>query len=140
LKEPLVSRQAAIEHLRRSDQRWAAAVQAFNPFSIRLRNLAEAAEDHSRVLTLAELANVEWNPRPGASNLRLAYELEEESGRPGPRPLWSKFDKAVKQLGLALEGDSMKALAEAFSELSTIASQLADASETAAPTERRQAG
>ncbi|HEY3729614.1 MAG TPA: hypothetical protein VGL51_20770 [Solirubrobacteraceae bacterium] len=140
MSEPLVSRQAAIEHLRRSDQRWAAAVQAFNPYAARLRNLAEAAEDHSRVLTLADLANVEWNPRPGASKLRLAYGLEEGSGRPGPRPLWSQFDKAVKQLGLALEGDSMAALARAFGQLSSVAAQLADASETEVPEEQRHAG
>ena len=34
----------------------------------------------------------------------------------------------------------MKALAEAFGQLSAIASQLADAAETAATTERRQTG
>jgi hypothetical protein len=140
LSEPLVSRQAAIEHLRRSDQRWAAAVQAFNPYPVRLRNLAEAAEDHSRVLTLADLANVEWNPRPGASKLRLAYGLEPASGRPGPRPLWSQFDKAVTQLGRALEGDSMSALARAFGDLSTVAAQLAEACEAEVPEAQRQSG
>lgn len=127
MSEPLVSTQAALEQLRKADEQWAAALRGFDAYPRRLRTLAEAAERESRAWTLADLANVKWSPRPGASKLRLAYQLERESGRPGPPPLWARFDRAVKQFGLALEGDSIKALADAFAGLSAIAGQLADA-------------
>ena len=78
-------------------------------------------------MTLSDLANVKWNPRPGARKLRLAYEVEEESGRRGPPALWAKFDRAVKQLGIALEGERIRAIADAFSQLSAITRELADA-------------
>ena len=132
MSEPLVSTQTAIEQLRKADERWTAAVRGLDAYPQRLRTLAEAAEHESRALTLADLANVKWNPRPGARKLRLAYEVEKESGRPGPRALWSEFDHDVKQLGLALEGKSIKAIAEAFAQLSVIAGKLADACELAA--------
>lgn len=127
MSEPLVSTQAAIEQLRRADERWGAAVRGLKPYAERLRELADAAEHESRALLLSDLANVKWNPRPGARNIRLAYEVEEESGRPGPRPLWARFDRAVKQLGVALEGERIRAIADAFSQLSAIARELADA-------------
>lgn len=143
MREPLVSRQAAVEHMRKGDERWAAAVRAFNPYPARLRNLAEVAEDQSRILMLASLADVEWNPRPGARNLRLAQGLEEASGRPGPPALWGPFDKAVKQLGLALEGDNLRAIADAFGGVSAAAVDLVDALEAqddASAAKRRKAG
>ena len=59
--------------------------------------------------------------------MRLAYEVEAASGRPGPRELWAKFDRAVKQLGVALEGESIRVIADAFEQLSAHAGQLADA-------------
>jgi len=125
--EPLVSTQTANEQLRRADERWAAAVRGLRPYAERLRELADAAEHESRALLLSDLANVKWNPRPGARNIRLAYEVEEASGRPGPRELWTRFDRAVKQLGIALEGESIRAIADAFSQLSGITRDLADA-------------
>ena len=138
MSEPLVPTQTAIEQLRRADERWTAAVRGLDAYPTRLRTLAEAAEHESRALTLADLANVKWNPRPGARKLRLAYEVEKESGRRGPRALWAEFDRAVKQLGLALEGESIKAIAEAFAQLATITGKLADACELAGlPPDRR---
>ena len=129
MSEQLVSTQTAIEQLRKADERWGAAVRGLRPYAERLRELADAAEHESRALLLSDLANVKWNPRPGARNIRLAYEVEEESGRPGPRPLWAKFDRAVKELGIALEGERIRAIADAFSQLSAITAQLADAIE-----------
>ena len=70
---------------------------------------------------------MKWNPRPGARNIRLAYEVEEGSGRPGPRELWAKFDRGVKQLGIALEGESIRAIADAFSQLSADTREIANA-------------
>jgi excisionase family DNA binding protein len=125
--EPLVPTQTAIEQLRRADERWAAALRGLDRYPRRLRTLADAAEHESRALTLADLANVKWNPRPGARNLRLAYELEAASGRPGPAALWTRFDRAVRQLGVALEGEEIKPIAEAFSRIATSAGELADA-------------
>ena len=140
MSEPLVSTQTAIEQLRKADERWGAAVRGLDSYPERLRTLAEAAEHESRALTLADLANVKWNPRPGASKLRLAHEVEPESGRPGPKVIWGRFDRAVKQLGLALEGESIKALAEAFTQLSAIAGELADACEQQVAAQRRRTG
>ena len=127
MSEQLVSTQTAIEQLRKADERWAAAVRGLKPYAERLRELADAAEHQSRALLLSDLANVKWNPRPGARNIRLAYEVEEQSGRPGPPALWAKFDRAVKQLGVALEGEKIRAIADAFSQLSAITRELADA-------------
>jgi hypothetical protein len=129
LTEPLVSAQVALEQLRKADERWGAAVRSFDAYPRRLRTLAEAAEGESRALTLADLADIKWNPRPGASKLRLAYELEQQNGRPGPPGVWARFDHAVKQLGKALEGDSIKTLAGVFEQLSAIARELAEACE-----------
>jgi len=136
VSEQLVSKQTAMEQWRRADERWAAAVRGLRPYAERLRELADAAEHESRALLLSDLANVKWNPRPGARNIRLAYEVEGESGRPGPRELWAKFDRAVKQLGIALEGESIRAIADAFSQLSAHTRQIADA--IAPPTAEEQ--
>jgi hypothetical protein len=140
MSEPLASKQDAIEQLRKADERWASALRGLDAYPVRLRTLAEAANNRSRALMLAELANITWNPRPGASNLRLAYELEEASGRPRPSAMWARFDRAVKEIGLALEGDSITAVARAFGELSTIASELADACDGEAVQPHRQTG
>ena len=145
MSEPLISTQTANEQLRRADERWAAAVRGLRPYAERLRELADAAEHESRALLLSDLANVKWNPRPGARNIRLAHEVEEESGRPGPRELWAKFDRGVKQLGIALEGESIRAIADAFSQLSADTREIADAlavpaADEPAPTAKKRAG
>jgi hypothetical protein len=127
VSEPLVSTQSAIEQLRKADQQWSAAVRGLDAYPTRLRTLAQAADRESRALRLADLANVTWHPRPGARNMRLAFEVEPASGRPGPKAVWGRFDRAVKQLGLALEGASIRALADAFEQLSSLAGELADA-------------
>ena len=121
MSEPLISTQTANEQLRRADERWAAAVRGLRPYAERLRELADAAEHESRALLLSDLANVKWNPRPGARNIRLAYEVEGESGRPGPRELWVKFDRAVKQLGIARMLSPSSAIPSCFTARSNFA-------------------
>jgi len=133
MSQPLVSRQTAIDQLRKSDERWGAAVRAFDSYPVRLRALADAASNHSRALILADLANISWEPRPGARNVQLADGLEAASGRPGPKATWRRFDQGVKNIGLALEGDSIVGLAAAFSKLSEVAVELADACEAEQP-------
>ena len=125
----LLPPQQAIDQMREADVRWKAALGGLANYPARLRTLAEAAEEQSRALMLAHLANVEWKPRPGASNLRFPYEVQPSSGRPGPPKTWREFDDAVKQLGLALEGESMKDIAQAFERIAALAGQLADSVE-----------
>jgi len=130
--EALVPAHDALEQLRKADQRWNAAIHAFDSYPVRLRTLAEAATLRSRALTLADLANITGRPRPGARDLRaLAYELSESSGRPGPTASWKRFDKIVKELGAALEDGSFTEMARVFGELAAVAHELADACDRA---------
>src|SRR5205807_2122832 len=130
----------AIDQVREADAHWKAALGGLASYPARLRTLADAAEEQSRALMLANLANVHWKSRPGASKLSFPYEVQRGSGRPGPAATWRQFDDAVKQLGLALEGDSMKQLAEAFERLALAASELSDALADEELPGRRQAG
>jgi len=52
-----------------------------------------------------------------------------DSGRRGPTNLWASFDTAWQDLGKALEGISLPAVARAFGELATISRQLSAAVE-----------
>ena len=127
--------------MRQADGRWAAALRGLDSYPQRLRALADAAEEQSRALTLADLANVKWKPRPGARKLRFPYEVQPAGNRPGPPATWGRFDRAVKQLGLALEGDSIKPIAEAFAQISRLAGELAESFEEDRPVEpQRQTG
>jgi hypothetical protein len=141
MSEPMVSTQSAIEQLRRADQRWEAAIRAFDDYATRLRALADAADLRSRALTLAHLANITGKPRPGAGNLRtLAYELSAAGARPGPAALWRRFDQAVREVGETLESGDVQQTAQKFNTLSTIARELADACQAEAeqPPRRRK--
>lgn len=128
MSEPMVSAQSAIEQLKRADQRWDAAIHAFDDYATRLRTLADAADLRSRALTLAHLANITGKPRPGAGSLRtLAFELSAPSHRPGPPALWRRFDQTVGEIGQMLEHGDLQQTAQAFAALSTLAHELADA-------------
>ena len=81
-----------------------------------------------KALLFADLCNVKWKPQPGARGLRLAAELDP-GNRIGPEKLWAKFDKALDQLGVALEGDGFAQLAAVFGSLSAAAIEIADALE-----------
>ena len=142
MSRALVPSNVAIDQMREADVRWASALRGLDSYPDRLRTFADAAEEQSRALTLADLANVRWKPRPGARKLRFPCEVDPTGERPGPLTLWSKFDRAVKQLGVALEGDSIKPIAEAFARLSALAGELADClGDEQVPSEsQRQAG
>ena len=45
--------------------------------------------------------------------------------RRGPQEQWERFDRAVAELGEALEGVALSAIARAFGELSDVARELA---------------
>ncbi len=129
MTKPLISPQTAREQLRQADERWRAAMRAHEHRVKRLRELADAAEQESRALRLAELANVPWHPIEGASRLQPPAELAKGPHRDGPPALWRQFDHAITQLGTALEGTSIRTLAETFEHLSTVVTQLADATD-----------
>ena len=130
--EPLVSPHVAFEQIKKADQRWEAALRGFDDYPTRLRTLADAARSRSRALLLGDLANITQHPRPGvAGALRaLAPELAPGIDRPGPKPLWQRFDQAVKQIGAALEKGDIVAIAQAFGELAVHAGELADVCQT----------
>jgi len=79
--------------MREADVRWASALRGLDSYPDRLRTFADAAEEQSRALTLADLANVRWKPRPGARKLRFPFEVDPTGERPGPPTLWGKFDR-----------------------------------------------
>jgi hypothetical protein len=58
--------------------------------------------------------------------MNLTYELRRGGTRPGPVELWQRFDAAVSELGAALEGVALSAIARAFINLAEIAHALAD--------------
>ncbi len=142
MSRALVPSNVAIDQMREADARWASALRGLASYPDRLRTFADAAEEQSRALTLADLANVRWKPRPGARKLRFPFEVGPTGERPGPPTLWGKFDGAVKQLGVALEGDSIKPIAEAFAQLSALAAELANSlqAEGLASERQRQGG
>jgi hypothetical protein len=133
VSRPLVPAQRAREELRRADQRWRAAIRALECYSDRLRELAAAAEEESRALMLADLANAPWRPVERASKLKAPYELTNDHQRPGPLSVWARFDDATAQLGLALEGDSITTVAQAFADLSKVLLELADTNDADPP-------
>jgi hypothetical protein len=145
MSEPLVPAKTAIEQVRRADERWSCALRGLDPYPERLRALADAAELESRALTLADLANLPWTPRPGASNLKAPLEISPESPRLGPPASWKRFDQALKQLGAALEGESIKPIANAFAQISEALGEIAqshtdDAAANTPGTDARQTG
>ena len=71
---------------------------------------------------------MKWKPQPGARGLRLAAELDP-GNRIGPEDLWARFDEALDQLGIALEGHGFAQLAAVFGSLSAAAREIGDALE-----------
>ena len=125
--EPVVSRQTVRDAAKPAEMLWEASVRAFDPYPDRLRTLAEAAGGQARVIQLAELADMPWRPREGAREISLADGLEEAGGRQGPPELWDEFDRRLRALGVAMEGDNIRAVWTAFEGLRDITIEIADA-------------
>jgi hypothetical protein len=122
----------AIEQVQLADQRWSDALEASVEappdlgFAQRVRGIANAAEQEAAALRHADLLGLAHRPHPGARNMQLSHELRPgASSRRGPQELWEQFDAAVAELGEALEGVALSAIARAFAELSEIARELA---------------
>jgi hypothetical protein len=139
----------ALEQVQLADQRWGDALEASVEappdygFAQRVRAIANAAEQEAAALRHADMLGLAHRPHPGARNMQLSHELRPGArSRPGPPDTWERFDATVAELGEALEGVALSAIARAFGELSDVARELAAdierlASRTAA---RRRAG
>jgi hypothetical protein len=118
-----------------ADHRWRAAIDesAFAPpddgFADRLRAISAAAEAEGAILhEAAAEPRLAWNPssKAGASK-RLSYELRPGGNRPGPGPLWERFDAVVAALAVAQAGTDFVEIAEGFHALAQVTAELADA-------------
>jgi hypothetical protein len=122
----------AFEQLRLADGRWESALRASasappDPgFAGRIRAIAAAAEQEAAAFRTADGARLAWPPLPAAREMNLSYELRRGGTRLGPVELWERFDGAVGELGAALEGVALSAIARAFIHLADSAHTLAD--------------
>jgi hypothetical protein len=129
--------------VRQASNGWAEAMRAHKlappdaGFARRLKALAEAAETEQVAWEHAHAAGLLWRPVAGAENAEPPYELRPGTGRRGPAALWAGFDEAVTQLNRAIAGSSAAAVADAFGEIGSAASALADA---VAAQDEQQAG
>jgi hypothetical protein len=122
----------ALEQVQVADERWAEALEASvdappdDGFARRIRAIANAAEQEAAALRHADLVGLAHRPHPGARNMQLSHELRPGApSRRGPAELWERFDEAVAELGEALEGVALSAIARSFGELSDVARELA---------------
>ena len=126
-------REQIMRAVRQAGNEWGQAMRAHvvappdARFAQRLRSLAEAAGREQAAWEEAHAAGLMWRPIPGAERAEPPYELRPGTGRRGPAPLWGRFDAAVTALNLAIAGSDAAAVAEAFSEVSQAALELADA-------------
>lgn len=122
----------AVEQVRLADARWGEALEASVEappdlgFAQRVRAIAKAAEQEAAALRHADQMGLAFRPHPGARNMQLSHELRPGGrSRRGPQELWDRFDAAVAELGEALEGVALSAVARAFGDLSGVAFGLA---------------
>lgn len=122
---------AAIEQVQLADQLWSEALEESEDappdlaFAERVRRIANAAEQEAAALRFADHFGLAYRPHPGARNMQLSHELRPGGrSRRGPSELWERFDHAVADLGEALEGVALSAIARAFAELSEVAREL----------------
>lgn len=122
----------ALEQVQLADERWGEALEASaeappdEGFSRRVRAIANAAEQEAAALRHADQLGLAHRPHPGARNMQLSHELRPGArSRRGPAELWERFDATVSDLGEALEGVALSAIARAFGELSDVARELA---------------
>jgi hypothetical protein len=92
-------------------------------FSARLATLGAAAKQRAEACEAAYADGFEWPAARGGA--KPPYELQPGSGRRGPERLWARFDEAVAELDRVSEGRSMRAVAQAYTELAHVASELA---------------
>jgi len=140
----------ALEQVQLADERWGEALEASveappdHGFAQRVRAIANAAEQEAAALRHADQLGLGHRPHAGARNMQLSHELRPGArSRPGPVDWWERFDAVVAELGEALEGVALSAIARAFGELSEVARDLAreiERLDSQAAVSRRRAG
>ena len=127
-----MSVERAINNMNAADHTFRAALRQHRiappdaAFSRRLKDFADACESEQIACDYAAQEGLGWEPMPAAKRL-APPELRPDSGRRGPAELWQQFDTAWEDLGKALEGISLPAVARAFGELATVSRALATA-------------
>ena len=125
-----MSVERAINNMNAADHTFRAALRQHRiappdaAFSRRLKDFADACESEQIACDYAAQESLGWEPMPAAKRL-APPELRPDSGRRGPAELWQQFDTAWEDLGKALEGISLPAVARAFGELATVSRALA---------------
>lgn len=124
----------AIDQLGCADERWEAALRLTaeappdGALAVRLRAIADAAEQEAAAFRHADALGLGWRSQVGARGRYLSYELRAgapwRSGR-GSIELWERFDATVEELWTALEGVALSAIARSFVTLSEITRGLA---------------
>jgi hypothetical protein len=123
-----------LDEFKRGLDGWRQALEAHrlappdSGFSSRLAGLADAASQQAKTCRKADEAGYDWTPTRAAES-KPPYELQPGSGRRGPEELWRRFDAAVADLSRIATGRDMPAVADAYDELSEVASELAQAVE-----------
>lgn len=131
------ARQGEIEEvlngIRQADAEWHAAQAASDTpppdpgFAGRVRDLASACEHQGTYLSrAARLRDFQWTPLPRRQGMAVSHELRPGANRPGPVELWLEFDRAVEQLGVAMEGTVMYNVAFAYLRLADVMRAIAD--------------
>src|SRR5947209_13676348 len=121
--ERAINNMNAADHTFRSALRQHRLAPPDAAFSRRLKHFADACESQQTACDYAAQEGLGWEPLPPARR-PPPPELRADSGRRGPAELWAKFDPAWEDLGKALEGISLPAVARAFGQLATIARDL----------------
>jgi hypothetical protein len=125
-----MSVERAINNMNAADHTFRAALRQHRiappdaAFSRRLKDFADACESEQIACDYAAQEGLGWEPMPAAKR-HAPPELRPDSGRRGPAELWQQFDTAWEDLGKALEGISLPAVARAFGELATVSRALA---------------
>ena len=131
----------AVEHVTRAgwlgitETEWRNALRASAKappdagFVSRILAIAEAAAGKAAALGNLEHAEPgEWWQRQSALPAGiLTYELRPGGTRPGPAELWSTFDAAVQELGMAMVEHSVPAEQHALEQLSLVLHEIVDA-------------
>jgi hypothetical protein len=134
-----------VDQVRLVDHRWNAALEASEfatpgpSFAARVRGIADASEQETAVLRLADSSGAGWNPVANTRRMRLSYELRRrqpsrhcealESARRGRR-------KARDRHG----GVAVSAVARGFADLAELAREVAAEPDAGDVATHRQAG
>jgi hypothetical protein len=123
-----------VDQLRRASLQWSAALDGHwdappdQDFAERLRAFSLAAKVHQVALEQALADGLGWTPVQHSEQPRLPpYELQQGTGRVGPKDLWARFDEQFMAWDRSLEGTDIGRIADLFTQLSETTAALADA-------------